>query len=243
MATSDRAVSDTLIRLADTLVAEFDLLDYLDLLLASSSEVLGAGAGGVMLVDERGELQLLASSDEPTRLMELYELQRQEGPCLEAHRRAAPVIEEDLAKTTRWPAFAPYAVAAGFGAAFAFPLRLRGESIGALNLFRAEAGPIGEEEARIAQTLAHMAAIGIVHQRTVRQARTLARELQTALNSRVVLEQAKGVVAERAGVDMGQAYQLLRWHARNHNLTIREVATAVVSRELPVEVLRPADDR
>ena len=241
MATREGLVNDTLARLADTLVADFDLLDYLDLLLERSSVVLDAAAGGVMLADERGDLQVLASSDEPTRLMELYELERQDGPCLEAHRRGEAIAEGVLATSKRWPQFASYALQLGFQAAFAFPLRLRGESVGALNLFRRQSGGIPTEDLRVAQTLAHMAAIGILQQRAVRQAQRLSRELQGALNSRVVIEQAKGIVAERTGGEIGGAYQLLRWYARNHNLAIREVATAIVSRSLAVEDLLPED--
>lgn len=141
MSLDERAVNDTLIQLADTLVADFDLLDYLDVLLGRSSELLGAEAGGVMLTDERGELKVLASSDERARLMELYELQRQDGPCLDAHRLGTAVTEDDLQTSERWPEFRPYALDVGFRAAFAFPLRLRGEAIGALNVFRAHPGP------------------------------------------------------------------------------------------------------
>jgi GAF domain-containing protein len=243
MATHEQAVSDTLIHLADTLVDDFDLLDYLDVLLTHSSRVLGATAGGVMLADRDGELQVLASSDERTRLMELYELQRREGPCVEAHLRAQAVVEEDLTTSSRWPAFTPRALEAGFRAAFAYPLRLRGECIGALNLFRDEPGPIPATDHRVAQALAHMAAIGIVNQRALSRAHVVVEELQTALNSRVVLEQAKGIVAERTGADMGEAYQLVRWYARNHNLTIRSVAASIVTRELDVAALRPGDQR
>ena len=243
MATREELVSDTLTRLADTLVADFDLLDYLDLLLERSSVVLDAAAGGVMLADEQGDLQVLASSDEPTRLMELYELQRQDGPCLEAHRRGEVVAEKALATTSSWPQFAPYALQLGFQAAFAFPLRLRGQSIGALNLFRRQSGDIPVEDLRVAQTLAHMAAIGILQQRAVRQAQRLSRELQGALNSRVVIEQAKGIVAEYTDGQLGEAYQLFRWYARNHNIAIREVATAIVSRSLAVEDLLSHEGR
>jgi GAF domain-containing protein len=241
MVHGEHGVSDTLIQLADTLVADFDLLDYLDVLLVRSSEVLGAQAGGVMLAADAGGLQVLASSDEPTRLMELYELQRQDGPCIEAHRRGQVVVEHDLRACDRWPVFTPRAVEAGYGAVFAYPLRLRGHGIGALNLFRVDAGSVEPTHHRAAQAFAHMAAIGILQQRAVREARQLASQLQSALATRVVLEQAKGIVAEGTGAEMGEAYQLLRWHARNHNLTIRNVAAAVVNRDLAVEALRAPD--
>lgn len=241
MATDEKSVSAKLIHLADTLVADFDLPDFLDVLLAHSSEVLDASAGGVMLTDPAGELQVLASTDERARLMELYELQRQDGPCLDAHLHGEMVGEGDLGTSSRWPQFTPYALRSGFRAAFAFPLRLRGTSIGALNLFRADPGDIPHEDLRVAQTLAHMATIGILQQRAVHEARTLAGHLQGALNSRVVIEQAKGIVAERRRCDIGDAFQLLRGHARYHNLTIRAVATAIVTRQLAADVLLASD--
>lgn len=239
MTSPDRqaAVSATLIQLADTLVSDYDLLEYLDLLLHRSANSLEAEAGGVMLANQRGELQLLASTDEPARLMDLYELARQQGPSVECFRDGVQVIEEDLAVTDRWPAFAPVAVTAGYRAVFAFPMRLRDQVIGALNLLRLEPGGVEAEAVRAAQAFAHMAAIGILHERAVRESRELAGQLQTALNTRVVIEQAKGIVADRTGADMGQAYQRLRWHARHHNETLRSVAADVVARVLHVEEL------
>lgn len=231
--------SATLIQLADTLVSDYEVLDYLDLLLNRSANVLNAEAGGVMLANVRGELQLLASTDEPARLMELYELARQQGPSVDCYRDGVQVIEEDLSTTKRWPRFAPMAVTGGYRAAFAFPMRLREQTIGTLNLFRAEPGGVAPDDVRVAQAFAHMAAIGILQERAVREARHLAGQLQTALNTRVVIEQAKGVVADRAEVDMGVAYQRLRWYARNNNLTLRGVASDIVSKTLRVEELEP----
>ena len=239
MATDQREVVATLVELADTLVSDYELLDYLDVLLERSGAVLGATAGGVMLTDRDGELQVLASTDERARLMELFELQRQEGPCVDAHHRGEPVIEHDLAASSRWSHFTPVALASGYRAAFAFPMRLRGAQIGALNLFRSEPGSVEAETLGAAQAFADMAAIGILQERAARQAQELAGQLQAALNSRIVLEQAKGVVAERTGSEMGQAYQLLRWHARNHNHTLRAVAAAIVAGELDARDLAP----
>jgi GAF domain-containing protein len=239
MTTTDRQaeVTATLIQLADTLVTDYDLLDYLDLLLNRSASVLDAEAGGVMLSNARGELQVLASTDEPARLMELYELARQQGPSVECFRRGTQVIEEDLTVSERWPRFAPAAVVGGYRAAFSFPMRLRAKTIGALNLFRTEAGGVAVQDVRAAQAFAHMAAIGILQERAVRESRELAGQLQTALNSRVVIEQAKGVIADRGDLDMGEAYERLRGYARSNNLPLRGVAADIVARTLRVEEL------
>ena len=233
----DTDVAATLMQLADTLASDYDMFDYLDLLLTRSANVMNAEAGGVMLSNGRGALRLLASTDEPARLMEVYELASQEGPSVECYRGGVQVIEEDLDTSERWPRFAPAAVTGGYRAAFAFPMRLRQQTVGALSLFRAEPGRPGAEDVRAAQAFAHMAAIGILQERAVRESRELAGQLQTALNTRVVIEQAKGVVADRADVSMGEAYQRLRWYARNHNRPLRGVASEVVARTLNVDRL------
>lgn len=205
-------ISDTLVDLADTLVSDYDLLDYLDRLLERSVEVLGADAGGVMLSpggSRPQELNLLACTDEDARVVELLELQRQEGPCVDSHRLGIPVVEHDLSRSDRWPNFAPVAMDRGFQAVYAFPMRLRETVIGALNLFREAPGAVDAEEVRAAQALADMATIGILQHRAVQDARELAAQLQRALNSRVVIEQAKGILAERLGCDMEPAYEAM----------------------------------
>ena len=148
------------------------------------------------------------------------------------------MVEPDLGASTRWPAFRPVALDRGYQAVYAFPMRLRGSVIGALNLFRETPGAAVDEDVRTAQAFADMATIGILQQRAVREARELAGQLQIALNSRVVIEQAKGVLAERLEIDMEPAYQALRWYARDHNLQIRNVAAAVIDGELSAAQLR-----
>jgi GAF domain-containing protein len=239
MATHAEEMAATLVELADTLVSDYDVLDYLDRLLEHSTAVLGAAAGGVMLTDDRDALQLLVSTDERSRVLELFELQRQEGPCVDSHRLGQLVVEEDLTRSSRWPQFANVAVERGYRAVYAFPMRLRGATIGALNLFRTQAGAIDASDVQAAQAYADMATIGILQQRAVREARTLAGHLQAALNSRIVIEQAKGVLAERLGYSVGEAYQALRWYARNHNLHLREVAATVVSGDLRAQAFLP----
>jgi GAF domain-containing protein len=231
MATDPQQVSATLVELADTLVSDYDVFDYLDRLLEHSTAALGAAAGGVMLVGKghaAEHLELLASTDERTRVLELFELQRQEGPCVDSYRLGAPVVEEDLARADRWPRFSAIALEGGYQAVYAFPLRLRGSVIGALNLFRDSVGAAAPADIVVAQAFADMATIGILQERGMREARELAAQLQTALNSRIVIEQAKGVIAERLDCDMEQSYQALRWYARDRNIRLRALAASVV---------------
>lgn len=241
---ADVTVTDTLIELADTLVSDYDLLDYLDRLLDRSVVVLGADAGGVMLAGSKPQdgLKVLAATDERARTLELFEVLQEEGPCVDSHRLGAPVIERDLAHTDRWPTFTPMALDNGYRGVYAFPMRLRGQGLGALNLYSRQPGA-AEGDIAAAQAFAHMATIGILQHRAVTEARRVAGQLQTALQSRVVIEQAKGLLAERTGCELDEAYQLVRWYARDHNRTLREVAGAVVDGTLSAEELtgQPGD--
>ena len=228
----------TLVELADTLVADFDVVELLSLLADRCVEVLDVRAAGLMLVAPDGDLRVMASSSEAMRVLELFELQAQEGPCLDCYRSGAPVVNQDLATVNgRWPRFAPEALAAGFRSVHALPMRLRGSVIGALNLFHAEAGEMTSADVDAAQALADVATIAILQHRATLEAQVVNQQLQHALNSRVVLEQAKGMVAERAGLDMEQAFTALRTYARNHNLRLIDVAEAVIGGALAPSAL------
>lgn len=243
MAEAREHVEATLIEFADTLVSDYDLIDYLDRLLERSAEVLGADGGGVLLDqagDREGGLRLLAYTDERIRELEERELALAEGPCLESHHRREPVAATDLTRTQQWPEFAPVALAAGFQAVFAFPMRLRGSAIGALNLYRRQPGAVSPADVATAQAFADMATIGILHQRALGEAQALAHQLQTALHSRVVIEQAKGIAAERLSCHPEEAYEAIRWFSRNHNRRLREVAAAVIDGGVAAEELRRA---
>jgi transcriptional regulator with GAF, ATPase, and Fis domain len=223
-------LSDTFIELADTMVADFDILDFLHMLTDRAVQLLGASAAGVMLADPRGELRVAAASTEEAGLLELFQLQNDQGPCLECFRTGRPVTAADLsAAAQRWPRFAQAAVQAGFVTVEALPMRLRDQVIGALNLFRAEPGSFDEADLRIGQALADVATIGLLHERNVRRRETVAEQLQAALNSRVVIEQAKGKLAERLGIDMDRAFSMLRDYARASNLRLTDVARAFVA--------------
>jgi transcriptional regulator with GAF, ATPase, and Fis domain len=218
-------LSGTFVELADTMVADFDVIDFLHILTDRSVSLLAVSAAGVMLADPRGELRVAAASSEAAELMELFQLQNDEGPCLDCFRTGRPVTAADLTgPDQRWPQFAAAAARAGFRVVEALPMRLRNEVIGALNLFGAAAEPLSPADLRVGQALADVATIGLLQERAVRRVETVAEQLQGALNSRVVVEQAKGKLAERLSIDMDAAFGLLRAYARNSNQRLTDVA-------------------
>ncbi|MCU1672717.1 MAG: transcriptional regulator [Frankiales bacterium] len=228
-AARERSLVEAFVLLADTLVEDYDVVDLLDRLVVTAVALLDVTAAGLLLDDQRGNLAVVASSSEETRLLEVFQLQSQQGPCLDCVSTASPVSSGDLATDlARWPVFVPAAQEAGFGAVLAVPMRLRAQTIGALNLFQAEPVLPAPENARLAQALADVATIGILQQRSAHRSSMLAEQLQNALNSRVGIEQAKGVLAERRGVSMEAAFAVLRRHARDRNLKLSEVAQQVV---------------
>jgi transcriptional regulator with GAF, ATPase, and Fis domain len=222
-------LSDTFVDLADTMIADFDVIDFLHMLTDRSVRLLSVAAAGVMLADPRGSLRVAAASSEAAQLVELFQIQDDQGPCLDCCRTGQPVSATNLAGQDQWwPRFAAAATEAGFGSVHALPMRLRDQVVGALNLFGTGTSPLGQDDLRIGQALADVATIGLLQERNVRRAETLAEQLQTALNSRVVIEQAKGRLAERLRLDMDQAFELLRDHARHTNQRLTDVACQVI---------------
>jgi GAF domain-containing protein len=208
-------------------------------------ELLDVAAAGLTLVDERGGLQVLASSTEQARLLELFQLDIDEGPCVECFTSSSPVLVADIAAAaSRWPRFAAEAAKDGFASVHAVPLRLRKQTIGALNLFGLNSGDLSADDVALAQGLADTATIGILHERAFRREEVLSEQLQTALNSRVIIEQAKGVLAVSGQLSMDAAFRALRGFARGNNLRLSDVARALVDRDLaPTVVLAPAASR
>jgi GAF domain-containing protein len=233
----EAALARTFVRLADTLASDFDIVDFLQGLSVDSVEILGAEAAGVMLTDARGGLRLIASSDERMRLLELFELQGAEGPCLDAFSTGLPLQASAASSRSRWPVFAQHASDSGFQMMCAVPLRLRTDVIGAMNLFRATDEPFTDDEMDIAQAMAEMAAIGLIQERALRERSLLTEQLQAALISRVVLEQAKGMAAEYLKITVDDAFQLLRSYARDRNRKLSDVARDVVDRKIPSTAL------
>ncbi|MEV8436758.1 GAF and ANTAR domain-containing protein [Actinosynnema sp. NPDC051121] len=229
---------EAFVELADTLTEDFDVTDFLHVLVERCVELVGVDAVGLLLADQDGGLRLIATSDERVRLLELFQLQNDEGPCLEAFATGARVGHPDLRTAgARWPRFAPAAARSGYVAVDAVPMRLRDDVIGALNLFRTRAGELSDTAARTARALVDVATIGLLQERSIRRQEVLTEQLRTALDSRVVIEQAKGFLAQRFGVDVDAAFGVLRRYARSHNLKLSAVATAVTSGDGPRELL------
>jgi GAF domain-containing protein len=234
----DTLLAQTFVDVADTLVADFDVLEYLSVLTGRCVDLFDLSEAGIMLADTPGVLHVAASSSERMGLLELFELQHDQGPCLDCYRTGRQVACDDLAAASaRWPVFAPEAERAGFGSVFAVPMRLREQTIGSLNLLRHQANALAPGDLLIAQALADVATIGILQHRAAAESRLLTEQLQYALNSRVVIEQAKGVISERAGRDMQEAFAALRSYARDHNLRLVDVAEAVAARTLAAQTV------
>jgi transcriptional regulator with GAF, ATPase, and Fis domain len=225
--TVDERLAQTFVELADTLVGGFDLMEFLHMLTERCVELLEVDAAGLLLADGRGTLQLVAASTEQARLAELFQIQNDEGPCLDCYRTGLPVIVSDITArnaAAEWPRFAATAKEMGFAAVHAIPMRLRDEIIGTLNLFGLDQGV-----ARAARALVDVATIGILQERATREHEIVAGQLQVALNSRVVIEQAKGILAERLRITPDQAFITLRHYSRNNNQPLTQLARDVIS--------------
>jgi GAF domain-containing protein len=228
-------VVETFVTLADTLVDGYDIVDLLHTLVDTCSALVSASAGGILLVNEHRQLEVVASTNERSRLVELMQLRVGGGPCLDSYVTGRPVSVPDLeADDSRWPVFRAQALEQHFKAVHAVPLRLRSETIGSLNLFWDKSGALDERDAEVVQALAHVATIGILQERAMRES-TIAREqLQRALNSRVVIEQAKGVVAQTRDVSMEEAFSLIRDYARKNQTPLAVVSEGIVARTIVV---------
>lgn len=228
-------IADAFVHLADTLVVDYDIIDFLHYLIERCIGLIDADEAGVMLASPSGHLQPVAATTERIRMLELFELQNQDGPCLDAFRTGEAVTAPDLEQEReRWPNFATRALEVGFRAAHSIPMRLRDDTIGAINLLRNDTGDLTEEDTKLARALADIATIGVIHERTISRSSTTTAALQHALTSRIRIEQAKGVLAERAGISIDDAFELLRGHARRNQLGLTLVADEVVRGTLEI---------
>jgi GAF domain-containing protein len=238
MTAREEQLTSAFIRLADTMVEDYDLVELLQQLVDGCIVVVDSGSAGVLLDDQRGTLQVLASTSEQIRLLELFQIQADSGPCVDAFRTGTSVLVPDLAaQASRWPEFSRAAAELGIVSAHALPLRLRAHIIGAIGLFGTEVGQLDATDLRAAQALADMASIGILHQRALQQSEILNEQLQHALNSRVIIEQAKGVLAGHALLTMDTAFGLLRSFARANNQRLVAVARGVVDGTIPAKAV------
>jgi GAF domain-containing protein len=240
----ERGVTRAFVSLARDLADGVDPVDLLSGLADDATRLLDVASTGILLADPRQVLHVVAASSEAARALEVYQLQREQGPCLDSFRSGAPVSVADLqSEAARWPLFVAAAAEAGFASVHAVPLRLRDAVLGTMGLFGAKVGALDDDDLELGQALAYVAAVAIVQDRAAADTALVNEQLQVALNSRVVLEQAKGVLAQRGGLDMDRSFAVLRRYARDHNLRLTDVARAVAGRELPAERLLDHADR
>jgi GAF domain-containing protein len=236
-ATVDERLAQTFVELADTLVAGYDLMEFLQTLTERCVELLEVDAAGLLLADAHGTLQLVAASTEQARIAELFQIQNDEGPCLDCFNTGQAVIVSDIRTeqaSARWPRFALAAQEMGFAGVHAIPMRLREQVIGTLNLFRSAPNGLDPAVARAARALVDVATIGILQERAVHQQEVVASQLQVVLNSRVMIEQAKGILAERLQTTPDEAFVMLRRYARDHNHPLTQLAGDVIRGTTPL---------
>lgn len=237
-AAREREVTQALLALADHLVSGDDVFDLLSELAATAVQLLEVASCGVLLADRDERLHVVAASSDSARTLELLQVKTEEGPCVASFRSGSRVGVEDLsARESEWPTFVHAARRAGFASVHAIPLRLRDHMLGAMGLFDTTPGALSPEDWHLAETLGHATGIILVAQRVVADQKLLADQLQRALDSRVVIEQCKGILAEAGGLEMDQAFRVLRKYARDHNLGLTAVASAVVERRMRPELL------
>jgi GAF domain-containing protein len=238
---STNRLANAFVEVADTLVADFDLMECLHNITHHAAAMIDHSAVGLLLADATGKLTHVAASTEDAETLELFQLQHDEGPCIDCVRSGAPVYVTDLSLTTaRWPRFAPRAADAGIQSVHAFPLRLREQVIGALNIFGREPTPLSPTDIPLLQSLADIGTIAILQEQALRRAEALTEQLQFALNSRVVIEQAKGAVARALDIGVDEAFDLLRAHARARRVRLTDLAYRVVTDRAAMDELRSA---
>ncbi len=227
----------TFVEIVDTLVGDFDVIEVLTVLTSRCVQLLDTSAAGILLADPDGHLRVIGASTEQIELLELFQIQNDQGPCLDCYSTGAVVVESDLRRSTPWPKFSAESVRVGFPSVCAVPMRLNDVILGCMNLFMAEPVALSAGEVAIAQALADVASIAIVQDLATRQAVIREDQLQHALNSRIAIEQAKGMIAERGGLDMDDSFAKLRSFARNNNRGLTEVAEALVAGTLPIDTV------
>jgi len=233
-------INTAFVTVADTLTTDYDLVDLLHTLVQSCASILSMEAGGLMLVDGAGELQLMASTSEAAVFVEIMQLNASTGPCIDCFRTGVAVSAGNISGLTLWPAFQAAALEQGFHSVLATPMKLRGKIIGTMNLFGATVEEVSPRNAAVAQALADVATIGILQERVIQEGHVVEAQLHRALDSRILIEQAKGVIANELSLSMDEAFALLRKYARDRNLTIRSVSEHISNREITVQHISAA---
>lgn len=231
--TREQKVTAAFVAVADTLIDSYDMVDLLHTLVGVCADVLDTDAGGLMLGDSTGRMQLVASTSESAELVEVLQINAGSGPCLDCFASGTSVTVGDIAATgERWPDFRDAALSRGFRSVHATPLRLRGTVLGTMNLFSSRLGELNDADIAVSQALADVATIGILRERSIQDSGIVAEQLQRALHSRVLVEQAKGAVAQMTGISPDEAFGILRKYARDHNLSLGAVCGGLLDRTL-----------
>lgn len=229
----DSLVSAAFIEIADFLVGPYDSIDVLRTLVDHCVTLLDVTAAGIVLADQFGALQVLASTSEESQHVELLQHRAGAGPCVDAYRYGKVVTLSDIeAEGDRFPAFQSAALSQGFHSVHAIPMRVRPKTIGALNLFRTDTGSLSVADAKIAQALADLATISILHARNLQEEAVMKEQVARALGSRVLIEQAKGIIAQRDSIDMDEAFKILRAYSREHDQTLHMSAAQIIARRI-----------
>ena len=225
----EQEIAQAFVQLADTLVDDYDVVDLMHVLAERSVALLQADAAGILLQDARDNLVAVASTSHEAELVELFVVQNVAGPCRDCIHTGHPVVNVGVDEAARrWPEFVAKVTEVGFASTHAFPLRLRSQVVGAINLFSREPTLLDDDAIAIAQGLADIATIGLLQQRAIRHHEVLSEQLHTALNSRIVIEQAKGVLAERANIDVGAAFRLMRDYSRRGHHLLLDTAQQII---------------
>ncbi len=232
MAERETLLAETFLTLADTLVDDFDVIDVLSTLSGRCVELLEASATGILLADATGALHVVAATSEALNVLELFQIQNEQGPCLDCYRTGVPVIWRDLGEPNPWPRFTAKALQIGFHSVHAFPMAIRGTVLGTMNLFMRQPTPLGTADIAVAQALAHAATLTLLQYRAAEDHYLLTTQLQGALTSRITIEQAKGVISEVATIGTDEAFNRLRSLARQRNIRLTDLAGQVVNRRL-----------
>jgi GAF domain-containing protein len=228
------------VEIVDTLVGDFDVIEVLTVLTSRCVELLGAAAAGILLADNDGHLRVVGASTEQIQLLELFQVQNEEGPCLDCFHTGKVVLHSDFDTGSPWPQFAAECTSAGYGSVCAVPMRLKSQIVGCINLFMSGTGGLSTADVALAQALADVASIAIVQDQATRDATVREGHLQRALISRIAIEQAKGMIAERGATDMNDAFSRLRAYARNNNIGLTAAAEAIVDGTIAVNAIGPA---
>ncbi|MGW0903191.1 ANTAR domain-containing protein [Streptomyces sp. NPDC002853] len=225
----EQHIARTFVELADTLVEDFDVIDFLHQMTVRCQELLDVTDAAVFLAHPNLNLHSPAPCDPSPALQDVVDAACRQGPAVDAHRTTRPVASLRLVDAAaRWPQFTPHLLNAGYTLATALPMRLRQDNIGSLLLLHTGDRALNPDDLALAQALADAATIGLIQARTIRQQHTVNEQLHGALQSRIIIEQAKGVLAARSNVTLNQAFDVLRRYARQHRILLSRVARDVI---------------